>query len=31
MWKRMPRELAEVIQLNGAIKAQITRRLNGQK
>ena len=31
MWKRLPRELAQVIQLNGAIKAQITRRLNGKK
>lgn len=30
MWARLPRELAEVIQLNGALKRRI-RRLNGQK
>jgi hypothetical protein len=28
MWGRLPRELAEVIQLNGALKRKV-RRLNG--
>lgn len=31
MWKRLPRELAEVMQLNGALKRQLRRKMNGKE